>query len=525
MTESHNSQESKAKTVYLYKNESELENTDTKFYVLQICESPDSFFGMLATSSKTDPRMSNYYKTMVNRIAFIINLFNTGRPDKYEIVMEFYKIEFFYCQCVFKLVTAMMHHSLSDNDSLVIITPKDPAYREIALKSDYVLYRKDKSFLVYKEYEFAIMVSRNLADLTFLYVEVSRLFAKLQAKILRISTKIEFFLKTKKRLTHNLILEFNKDGFLIEQSCEYFDMLEQYFILPFTIAYETNVTDVSLHDLIKDDSLRKTILDLKKKALSKSSGGRANYSTKFKDLICGLVPKVHCTQSEIKRGFYLVVYNPLTFSINYSLAKDQMANKSKKSDDCYSLEIPADSNVMATLKICIRYLREQFGVSSQRIMEMIRTNFNYSQINVSSTIMKETALGQYFEVQGMQSKPVKFRSARSISAQEGRNPDRVGTAPRQMNRNYQASRLEVSHHGDANESNKSELSAPERRTGRRVSILDQLHTSEPNLVPQLTGTPKSKVSKGHDFGLTPTGVTYNVNGEPLRKFKPDNYWV
>lgn len=325
-----------------------------------------------------------------------------------------------------------------------------------------------------------------------------------------------------------MILEFNKDGFLIEQSCEYFDMLEQYFILPFTIAYETNVTDVSLHDLIKDTSLRKAILDLKKKALSKSSSGHANYSTKFKDLICGLVPKVHCTQSEIKRGFYLVVYNPLTFSINYSLAKDQMANKSKKSDDCYCLEIPADSNVMNTLKICIRYLREQFGVSSQRIMEMIRTNFNYSQINVSSTIMKETALGQYFEVIGRQSKPVKIRVDRSISAHEGQKLDRVGPAPGEHYGNYQGTRLGVSQHCDANESNKSELSVHENDencTDRRISIVDRLNTSRPNFAPQMANTPKSKVSKGHDFGLTPTGVTNNLNGEPLRNFKPDNYWV
>jgi hypothetical protein len=136
---------------------------------------------------------------MVGRIAFIVNLFNTSRPDKYEIVMEFYKIEFFYCQCIFKLVSAMMHHSWKGNGSVVVITPRDPRYRELAMKSDYVLYRKDRSYLIYKEYEFAIMVSRNLADLTFLYVEVSRLIGKLQAKILKISTKIEFFLKTKKR--------------------------------------------------------------------------------------------------------------------------------------------------------------------------------------------------------------------------------------------------------------------------------------------------------------------------------------
>jgi hypothetical protein len=280
--------------------------------------------------------------------------------------------------------------------------------------------------------------------------------------------------------------------------------------------------------LIKEASLRKTILDLKNKALSKSGGGRANYSTKFNDLICGLVPKVHCTQSEIKRGFYLVVYNPLTFSINYSLAKDQMANKSKKSDDCYCLEIPADSNVMNTLKICIRYLREQFGVSSQRIMEMIRTNFNYSQINVSSTIMKETALGQYFEVKGRQSKPVKIRSVRSISVHKVRNSNRVGTVPGEVYGNYQGIRLEVSQADDAYESNKSELSVPENDedgTGRRMSMVDKLHTSRPNLVPQMADTPKSMVIKGHEFGLAPTEVNYNLNGEPLRKFKPDNYWV
>jgi hypothetical protein len=136
---------------------------------------------------------------MVGRIAFIVNLFNSGRPDKYEIVMEFYKIEFFYCQCVFKLVSAMMHHSWKSDGSVVVITPRDRGYGELSRKSDYVLYRKDKSYLIYKEYEFAIMVARNLADLTFLYGEVSRLFGKLQAKIVRISTKIEFFLKTKKR--------------------------------------------------------------------------------------------------------------------------------------------------------------------------------------------------------------------------------------------------------------------------------------------------------------------------------------
>ena len=88
------------KHMFIYKHEQLLEK-DHQVYTIHTSDTTEGFLGMLNLTMKKDHRIADYYKTMISRVATIINLFNVGNPPKYEIVTEFYQIEYHYCQCIF----------------------------------------------------------------------------------------------------------------------------------------------------------------------------------------------------------------------------------------------------------------------------------------------------------------------------------------------------------------------------------------------------------------------------------------
>lgn len=235
-------------SMYLYKLGEVVEN-EYEVYVLCSSSKKPCLLDMISSeSNRADVNFQNYTKNIIGHLAKFSLLFSFGKPEKDEVIPLLYEIELCYCKNAFFLVISTMMFIFNKSSNLKIVSADNPEISDLIKKSDFLIYKKDISLLIFREYEFVIQVNQNLADLTFLYYEVNREIKKLKKKIDRFSEKIEFFLSTTQRMTHNLIFEFDKNSFLIEQSRDYFEILEKYFIQPFKIYNTTCYSNVSLYD-------------------------------------------------------------------------------------------------------------------------------------------------------------------------------------------------------------------------------------------------------------------------------------
>lgn len=104
----------------------------------------------------------------------------------------------------------------------------------------------------------------------------------------------------------------------------------------------------------------------------------------------------------------------------------------------YYLEFSKDTNLLTAFKHCIRYLREQYNVNMQDIMEALSRNFNPKSIRVTQQDANDTVAGQYVDIVDYNAVKSKEDDDDNDDNQSGKSDRSLhnGNVPNTLNSNY-----------------------------------------------------------------------------------------
>ena len=137
-------------------------------------------------------------------------------------------------------------------------------------QSQYLFYDQDKSYLVLKDYKFILKVNLPRVNLVQTHVKLKDIIDCLFLEMSSFQSKVFSMIKNYHKDMHRVVLEFDINNILVNQTRHYFSFIEKNFVTPYKLSNFNADKQVTLAEMVKNSELRIELLKYRDKLLNEN---------------------------------------------------------------------------------------------------------------------------------------------------------------------------------------------------------------------------------------------------------------